>query len=204
MFKKEQLKKWLLVGWLMMLFSGISGLFWYNEWVYSLPTPLPEKHRTIDIGKKVDLRSKIAADENKPLFIHFYNPTCPCSKFNIPHVRSLVKQFEDKISFAIVVLSDKNYTAEEIQNKFNLKIPVHFDKSIATSCGVYSTPQAVILDSENKLYYRGNYNKSRYCTEKNSSYAKIALDSLINNLRYPEFNSLALTAYGCQLPNCTK
>ena len=78
-----------------------------------------------------------------------------------------------------------------------------FDKSIAVLCGVYSTPQAVLLDTNHKLYYRGNYNKSRYCTDKNSDYARMAIDSLLHH-HEPVNNEYALKAYGCQLPGCTK
>lgn len=31
---------------------------------------------------------------------------------------------------------------------------------IAISCGVYSTPQAVIIDGNGQLFFRGNYNKT--------------------------------------------
>jgi len=199
------MKKWVVISWLVILFSGISMLFWYNEWIYSLPTPVPVAYRSVSVGEFINLEGKLELVDNKPTFIHFFNPGCPCSRFNIPHFKSLVKQFGDKASFAIIVMSkNTNYSEEEIQNKFDLAIPVLFDQSIAVSCGVYSTPQAVILDSGHKLYYRGNYNKSRYCTDKNSNYAEIALDSLLKNNSVPLFSQLATKAYGCQLPNCKK
>jgi hypothetical protein len=102
-------------------------------------------------------------------------------------------------------MSEKSeYTAREIQDKFGLSIPVLSDKSIAASCGVYSTPQAAILNSDHSLYYRGNYNKSRYCTDKKSNYAQMAIDSLLKENAVPAFNASALKAYGCELPNCNK
>jgi len=193
-----------VITWLSALLVGICMLFWYHEWVYSLPTPIPPDYKVIKLGQAVDLNDKSLTGK-KPLFLHFFNPDCPCSRFNIPHFRSLVRRYTDKVSFAIVVMSkDSTYTAEGIQKKFNLTIPVLFDKRIATSCGVYSTPQAVILDCQRHLYYRGNYNKSRYCTDKNSNYAQIALDSLLNNNSKPLFSPYALKAYGCTLPGCKK
>ncbi len=192
-------------AWLLVLFAGISALFWYHEWVYSLPTPVPVSYHEVKIGEKINVPVDIKTGNHKPVFLHFFNPDCPCSKFNMPHFKSLVKEYSDKVNFAIVVLSkDTTYTEEIIQNKFNLRLPVLFDKSIAPSCGVYSTPQAVILNKENILYYRGNYNKSRYCTDKNSDYAKMALDSLLDNNTGPVFSAYALTAYGCTLPTCNK
>jgi hypothetical protein len=71
-------------------------------------------------------------------------------------------------------------------------------------CGVYSTPQAVIIDRNQKLYFRGNYNKSRYCTDKSSNFGQMAIDSILKNKAEPHMSELATIAYGCQLPNCTK
>lgn len=190
---------------LTIIFSCIAMLFWHNEWVYSLPTPVPANYHQVNTGHQIELNTKLPTAKNKPVLLHFFNPECPCSRFNLPHFKSLVSQYGDKVECAIVVMSKKNYTAEEVQDKFDLSIPVLFDKSLADSCGVYSTPQAVILDAQHKLYYRGNYNKTRYCTDKKSNYAQMALDFLLNNNTKPIFTHEALNAYGCKLPdNCKK
>src|SRR4051812_16586247 len=166
------IRKAILVCWLVMIFSAIAYLFWYHEWKYTLPTPIPEKYVAVKNGAYIDLTGKVKSETGKPVFVHFFNPDCPCSRFNIPHFNSLVKKYGDKMDFSVVVINkSKEFTAEEIQNKFDLTVPVSFDTTIASACGVYSTPQAVILDEAHQLYYRGNYNKSRYCTDKNSMYA---------------------------------
>ena len=198
------MRKGAILIWLVVLFSGITFLLWHNEWIYALPTPVPANYKTVNTGQKISLPMKIQSG-NKPLFLHFFNPDCPCSKFNISHFRSLVKEYNNRVTFAMVVMStDKEYTAKKIQDKFNLPIPVFFDTAIAGLCGVYSTPQAAIITNDNTLYYRGNYNKSRYCTDKKSNYAQNALVSLLDQKMHPIFNQLALKAYGCQLPKCSK
>jgi AhpC/TSA family len=196
------MKKILVITWLMLLLSGVGALFWYNEWVYHLPTPVPENYKPVSQGKLIKLNGALKADYSKPLFLHFFNPDCPCSRFNITNFKSLVKQYSRQVDFAIIVMNNKHYTAKEIQNKFDLNVPVLFDASIATACGVYSTPQAVLLDADHKLYYRGNYNSSRYCTDEKTNYAKIAIAGLLDNHTKIKFNQLALRAYGCRLPNC--
>ncbi|BDU26354.1 hypothetical protein FLGSB24_30980 [Flavobacterium sp. GSB-24] len=156
------------------------------------------------MGSKIELGPCCAFD-NKPIFIHFFNPDCPCSRFNVPHVSDLIKKYGDKINFKIVVLNKKrNFTIDEIQKKFDAQIPVYFDEAIAENCGVFSTPQAVLLDPSHKLYYRGNYNKTRYCTDAKSNYAQMAIDSLLSKNHNPSFNAFALRAYGCSLLKCTK
>jgi hypothetical protein len=104
----------------------------------------------------------------------------------------------------VVVLNNHYYTAKQIQDKFDLTIPVIFDPSIAKSCGVYSTPQVALLNPQHQLYYRGNYNRSRYCTDEKTNYAKNAINGLLAAQPKLAFNQLALRAYGCQLPNCNK
>jgi hypothetical protein len=198
------MKKGSVIIWLTLIFMGIAALFWHNEWVYNLPTPVPESYKAVASGEYINLSSKLKSDPEKAIFLHFFNPGCPCSRFNIAHFKSLVKQYDNKINFAIVVMSNKDYTSEEIQNKFDTKVPVLFDTAIAALCGVYSTPQAVIVDTNYKLYYRGNYNRSRYCADKKTEYARMALDNLLHNDSIIAFDQFALKAYGCQLPKCNK
>jgi hypothetical protein len=59
----------------------------------------------------------------------------------------------------------------------------------------------VIIDNQKKLFYRGNYNHTRYCTLKESNYAEIALTALTRGEPPPVFNVFATQSYGCELPN---
>ena len=123
----------------------------------------------------------------------------------MPHFKSLADKYGEQINFAVVVMTaNKSYTTEKIQEKYDLAIPVLFDTSLAVSCGVYSTPQAVLLNKDLTLYYRGNYNRTRYCTDQKSNYAQMAIDSLLDDKQEPLFNEYALKAYGCSLPGCKK
>ena len=123
----------------------------------------------------------------------------------MPHFKFLATRYADKIRFAVVVMTkDNTYTEKKIQEKYGLAVPILFDTSLASLCGVYSTPQAVLLDNDHTLYFRGNYNRSRYCTDKNSNYAQMAIYSLLAYNQQPVFNQFALTAYGCSLPSCKK
>lgn len=199
------MRNWLALSALSLILSFIAVLFWYNEWRYSLPTPVPGQYHTVTTKEHIDLTGKFKPVENRPVFLHFFNPDCPCSKFNIPHFKFLATEYADKISFAVIVMTkDKSYTEKKIREKYGLTVPVLFDTSLASLCGVYSTPQAVLLDNNHSLYFRGNYNRSRYCTDKKSNYAQMAIDSLLADNQQPVFNRYALTAYGCSLPSCKK
>ena len=201
------MRKGLVAAWLIFLFAGIAFIFWRNEWKYHLPTPVPENYHPVVRGTLVALPE--AADRllaGKPLFLHFFNPDCPCSRFNMPQFAALVKQYSGKADFAIVVMSPKKFTAQQLQKKFDLPypIPVLADSAVAAACGVYSTPQAVIIDTSRQLFYRGNYNRSRYCSDEKTGYARLALDGLLHRDYSQTFSPLALKAYGCELPTCSK
>ncbi|MCW3124049.1 MAG: hypothetical protein JWQ38_3541 [Flavipsychrobacter sp.] len=203
---KNRKVRYLLVGaWLVVIFCCISYIFWYTDWQYSLPTPVPGNYHAVKRGTYIDLGDKLPIDKTKPVLIHFFNPDCPCSRFNMTHFRSLVRKYGNKINFAIVVMNEKaHYTEKEIQDKYDLAIPISFDTTLAAICGVYSTPQAVLLNTDRYLFYRGNYNKSRYCADKNTNYAQMAIDSLLDHRTLASFDESAFNPYGCQLPTCKK
>ena len=174
------------------------------DWVYNLPTPVPKNYHAVNKGKKINLPVQFKFDKSKPLLLHFYNPDCPCSRFNMPHFKSLVNTYKGSINFAIVIMTNKNYEPKDVQARFGLNIPVVYDSSIATLCGVYSAPQAVLIDTDSTLFYRGNYNRTRYCADKKTEYARFAIDALLNHNTNIYFDQFALTAYGCRTPKCIK
>lgn len=190
--------------WLLILTLVVFSFFWYNQLVYLLPTPVPASYKQVHTGERIVLPESVAvfSDPSKPLLLHFFNPDCPCSRFNITQFKELVKKYENDVKFVVVLMTDKKYQPKDIQKRFGIAVPVIENNMLAASCGVYSTPQAVVLTETRNLFYRGNYNKSRYCTDEATSYARIALDGVIRHQNNLKFDALALKAYGCILPNC--
>lgn len=182
---------------LVLVASGIAWAFWQQELQYTLPTPVPAGYSPIAFDEKLDISPWFARDKDKPLFIHFFNPYCPCSKFNTPYFMGLTDKFDSKVQFLVVV--PEGIQEEEARDFIGDRLPIIIDRGgmLASSAGVYSSPQAVLVDQDEMLYYRGNYNKSRYCTDKDSNYAEIALQSLISNNVRPGFSAYATQAYGC-------
>lgn len=186
----------LVFGFLLVCLVGIGTFFWKQELKYQLPTPIPVNYKPVSLGQAVDLTSYF--NTNQAYFLHFYNPDCPCSRFNSKNVKSLIRAHGDSVSMIIVVpdLESKKKAASEFEN---CTILVDTNEEIAKATGVYSTPQAVILDASHKVYYRGNYNKSRYCTAKATNFAELALVALLNHQPSPQFGLLAMQSYGCEL-----
>lgn len=190
------------VCFLIVLSFVIVSVFWYYEYQYKLPTPIPINYSEVRTGAAVILPASTGIAQDKPVLLHFFNPDCPCSKFNIRHFKTLVKQYGNKVNFAVVLMTNKHYETGQIKKYFGLNIPVLTDKRLATLCGVYSTPQAALIDKDKRLYFRGNYNQSRYCSDKKTEYARLAIHDLLYGRLVIQMNPLAKRAYGCRLPNC--
>lgn len=103
----------ILIG-LAIIFIIIAFLFWHNELVYSLPTPIPKNYKAVTPGNIIQIPVSLHRKDNKPVFLHFFNPDCPCSKFNISHFKSLVKQYSSEATFAIVVMNNESYIAAPV------------------------------------------------------------------------------------------
>ncbi len=191
---------------LMLSSSVVMALFWYKDMVYNLPTPVPADHRSVEVGSVITLHGHMAQTAGMPVFVHFFNPRCPCSRFNLPQVQALARKYQDRIAFRVVVMppEGKTYEKDDAYEAIGLDIPISFDRSIALACGVYSTPQAVLIDAQGKLYYRGNYNKNRYCTAPSTDYARMAINSLLEGTERFLPEEAALISYGCSLPVCNK
>jgi thioredoxin-related protein len=189
---------------LSLIFLGsIAAYVVYLEDVrYAMPTPQPANYKNISTDTFIIPPSPILAVKDKPLFIHFFNPHCPCSRFNLEHFKTLVLNFSSKVDFAIVLQKEKEDTVAKFK-KMDLDLPYIEDSNgeIADKYGVYSTPQAVIVDKTGKLYYRGNYNKARYCSLKSSEYARFAIEAILREEKMGELPIYAKIAYGCQLPS---
>ena len=185
------------------VFSVIGIIFYKIEIKFLTPTPIPQAYKNVILETKIEFEGLIDADTMSPTFIHFYNPDCPCSRFNVDHFKTLVRNYGDMVRFMVVAQYNNEETLKNIIDQINpteeVKVILDHDKSIATKLGVYSTPQAVILNRQGELYYRGNYNKSRYCTDPSKFYAQQAIDSILSKKGAPSFEKGALEAYGCEL-----
>lgn len=197
-------KTWLTLTGAMILLGAEATVFWMQDWRYNLPTARPASLEQPAPGTMVNLPDALRehAAHDLPTLLHFYNPDCPCSRFNLDHVRELARRHQGRARVIAVLQGDDGDPSDRERETAQLGFPAIADPGsrIAAACGVYSTPQAVILDPAGKLVFRGNYNRSRYCTAPATEYARLALEAVIHGAAAPEFPEAALVAYGCALP----
>jgi hypothetical protein len=186
------------------LFAGIVALFWLQDLQFSRPTPVPAGWVDVAAGTPIVLPARIAdlrrAAGDRPVLLHFFNPSCPCSRFNLDHVRALEKAYGDRVTFVAVLAQDTPATLVTAYARLGVSMPYYVDDGrLAAAVGAYSTPQAVILDTQARLIYRGNYNVTRYCRDRDTEFARIALDHLLTGQPRQALPAAATTAYGCPL-----
>lgn len=180
--------------------AAIAWVFWDQDVRYSLPTPTPAGLRQPALGTTVNLPPSLAlppGSDARPLLLHFYNPDCPCSRFNRDHVAGLLKRHGERVTFVAVLEHDAAHADED--SGLDLPHLVDAHGELAALLGVYSTPQAVLLDSERRLVFRGNYNTSRYCSDPGTEFVRLAIEALLDGRTY-EPPAAAMVSYGCELP----
>lgn len=180
--------------------------FWYQDWVYALPTPKPDGLHQPALGTRLMLLDELMAGASvaQPVVLHVVNTDCPCSRFNVDHIRALVRRYANRVHFVALVQGSDDPDALRIAFAgWDLPMQVVPDPGgrLATELGVYSTPQAVVVTHERRLFFRGNYNTTRYCVDRRTEFVRIAIDALLASRPLPAMPTDATVAYGCPLPH---
>ena len=191
------LRKITAATFLVAVILAIGGMFWWSEVQYLLPTPVPDGYQEVYVNQKVYSEDKTSETLERPVFYHFFTTNCPCSRFNLTHFNTLRRNYGDEIDFIVVIPAEDDIAKARPYFEGETKIIRDVNQEFAVALGVYSTPQAVIINTKHQLYFRGNYNKARYCTDPLSNFAQMALDSLNQGVAPPSFGPLSTIAYGC-------
>jgi hypothetical protein len=189
------------------LFCGVvAAAFWYQDLRYSLPTPAPVDLKQPPLGQQIALAGPLAmlldCDDDSPCLLHFFNPACPCSRFNLEHLRQLVARYGGRVRFVAVLEGNdaEASLAEFAKLDIDIVATPDVDGQIAASLGVYSTPQAVVLARDGRLVFRGNYNASRFCVDRETEFARLAMECCLTGATRPQWPAAATLAQGCELP----
>ncbi|HEU0122443.1 MAG TPA: hypothetical protein VFQ91_18070 [Bryobacteraceae bacterium] len=118
------------------------------------------------------------------------------------HVRELQLRYGRGIRFVAVLQGSGG--AERLRTAFaklGLQMEAIVDEGggVGKAAGVYTTPQAVLVDDHGRLYFRGNYNRSRYCAEPATEYVRLAIEKYLAGKPPQEPPPGAEEAYGCPL-----
>jgi hypothetical protein len=113
---------WAAITDLLLILSGIAALFWQQELQYTRPTPVPANYQAVLPGQRVVVPLPAGTDR-KQLLLHFFNPDCPCSRFNLKHVKQLAKNYGMNVAFLAVVPETFTGRAGAIRRQYDLPCP---------------------------------------------------------------------------------
>jgi competence CoiA-like predicted nuclease len=184
-----KLKKIFVYFFLSLVGGGICFMFYKEQIKIYLPTEMPTHFKTTNYGQKFDLKPK-----KKLKLIHFFNPDCPCSKFNKRHFEFLISKYQSEVEF-------EAYSHTSIPANFPIEVKFDTNNRMAKILGVFSTPQAVLLDADGKLIYRGNYNQNRYCSSKKTEFVAQAIALALHKKSTLSVMQKSGLPYGCKIFN---
>jgi hypothetical protein len=198
-------RKVILFLFTMMSLAALMGwVVWNQELQYALPTPVPANFVDVRTGTHVNLEGLVPIQKDNYALLHFFNRECPCSRFNMNEMEDLAHVYRGRVDFFVVLQSDKEEDITAFHDRYEIDVPVILDRdgTIARECGIYSTPQAVLLDRTSALYFKGNYNNARFCTRKETKFVELALQHLVKDEPLPlSIVNAVNEPYGCSLPS---
>ncbi|SHJ67925.1 hypothetical protein SAMN04488028_101879 [Reichenbachiella agariperforans] len=196
------MKKGIVLVIMVGVLSLIIYLFWIEEYRHliqnknSMPAYYLEKSPVI--------RQYGISINDRPIFIHFYNPSCKYSKVNIEHLKGVFQSYTEQIDFYLVVtgqqVTNGNYLKEKYQLPSSMKVIMDPDGQLSRLCGVNSTPRAVLFDTDSTRYFDGNYTSGfTFCGPANikNSAPAVALEFKSKGYQAPLVP--VVSGFGCEL-----
>lgn len=196
------------MAWLVIAAGCAAAFMWVQDGRYGQPTLRPRGLVEPSIGETLPWPEELATSliPGRPALLHFFNPDCPCSRFNLDHVRELSSHYGARISLILVIQSDRPPGATHPVEGLSAPFVHDVHGSIADLAGVYATPTAVVLDRSHRVSYVGNYTLTRYCADPAAQPARRALETVLGTqgdlAGSAEWEPIdAPTPFGCPLPS---
>ena len=180
--RRISLLSWsLLAIWL--LATGV--VFWWLQLQYQQPFA-DDLHPYLTRAQAPDtpdaLRGLLAngATEGRAKVISFYDPSCPCTRFNTPHRERIEARFAGgKVDFVSIQADDKAALAQHLQQW----LPVQ------------KAPAALVLDAEGRLVYYGPFSVGSGCLTGSGTFVERAIQRVLEGGQ--DAAKLNVLAKGC-------
>lgn len=174
---------------------GISTVaaFWWFEF-RNLQAFQPEQAVLFDSGSLQDSLAQQFGEAAGPVALHFWDPDCPCTRFNTPHVRDLMAAYAEK-GMRFVVLTPTAALQTRAREEFGPQVEIR----VAGPLDPLSSPAAVLLDGQGQLAYFGPYSTGANCTTGNGDYVELVLNELDAGNNPRQINTLAVGCF-CRWP----
>ena len=157
---------------------------------------------TLKIQDSLDKLTGNANESNVPTVFNFWDPDCPCTRFNEAHVRDIMNAYQQQgIRFVIVPRyeneTDKERTLLLARKTFGANALVTTDDQMTLQQAVPSSPAVAVTDASGRLAYFGPYSVGAFCGPTGGAFVEKTLDSLLLNTNPRTLNTVA---FGCFCP----
>jgi hypothetical protein len=105
---------------------SVGWIFWQHELKYAAPTPIPHNFVDVPVGAEIEL-ANWGIPSHKLTLLHFFNPNCPCSKFNMKEFGALVRKYKDQINFVVILQSNDDEQIAAFKTKYELNVKIVAD-----------------------------------------------------------------------------
>jgi len=135
----------------------------------------------------------------------FLSAECPVSNEYVARLNTLARDYQGQVNF-LGINSNWNESPDQIRkhaSDYRLAFPVYKDLNNAAAdiLGITLTPQAVVLDREQKLEYRGRIDDSQKIARVTRSDLRAAIDAVLAGRPAPAAET---KAFGCTLKRVQK
>lgn len=147
--------------------------------------------------------------ENKKIgtisVVHFWNPDCPCNRFNEVHVKKIISDYADKnVKFTIVVSGstkeERNQRHALAQKIFKHSAVKEIRSDWPMQAGPPSSPAVGVINRQGELVYFGPYSLGAQCAPDKGKFVESVLDGLYASKKSTDKKQLNTLAVGCFCP----
>ena len=196
------------------LISTIVAFWWFqfrNIQVFDLDA---QKNQTVffesgELGERLENLVNKASSKDKKTgaisVVHFWNPDCPCNRFNESHVKKIITDYAEKnVQFTIVVSGQsakvRNQRYEQAKEIFSHPSVKEIRNDWPMQKGPPSSPAVGVLNSDGELIYFGPYSLGARCAPDKAKFVETVLDGLYKNKARANKKQLNTLAVGCFCP----
>jgi hypothetical protein len=179
---KLRARVWMLAVPLVVLWSaGTAYAFWYFELADLRPFAVDDSGSPVAFDA-APLRSEVqrmARSGAPATLVHFWDPACPCSRFNVPHVRELVAAYRDQgVRFVAVVSPGAAADKKELAARAAALFGAEFEIAVADGslANIPASPAAMVVDGHGRLAYLGPYGLGAACGAGSERFVERAME----------------------------
>ena len=137
--------------------------------------------------------------------IHFWNPDCPCNRFNEVHVKKIISAYADKnVKFTVVVSGSNKEERHQRQvlakQVFSHSAVKEIRSDWPMNQGPPSSPAVGVVNSDGELIYFGPYSLGARCAPDKGKFVENVLDGLYARKKSADKKQLNTLAVGCFCP----